>query len=476
MLNEHIKSTINIMLPIYVKLVNIVFDTGVIPESWLTGNILLIYKNKGDIQNPENYRPITLLSCLGKVFTAIINNRLNDYSNDKHITSDVQAGFRKGFSTSDNIFIINALIDILKSRNKKLFCVFVDFQQAFDTVWRSGLWHKLQTYNINGKCLNLIKNMYANIKSRIKNKDGVSPFFECCTGVRQGENLSPFLFSIFLNDLEHYFNSEQVPGIDCEINYENIYVFLKIFVLLYADDTVIFGEDATHLQHALNVFETYCKTWKLKVSVSKTKIVIFGRGRPSENLHFFFENNEILIVNEYKYLGIILSRSGSFRSNKKHLAEQANKALFTLFKKIRSLNLTIDLQIELFNKTVKPILLYGSEIWGFGNLDDLERIQLKFLKFAYNLKRSTPTYMIYGELGVKPIAIDIKTSIISFWSKLVSHDGNKVSDSMYQILFHMHKNKMIKSEYINNIKTILNTCGYSGLWEAQSVPIQNGLD
>ena len=73
---------------------------------------------------------------------AIINNRLNDYSNDKHIISDVQAGFRKGFSTSDNIFIINALIDILKSRNKKLFCVFVDFQQAFDTVWRSGLWHK----------------------------------------------------------------------------------------------------------------------------------------------------------------------------------------------------------------------------------------------------------------------------------------------------------------------------------------------
>ena len=94
-LNEHIKSTVNIMLPIYVKLFNIVFDTGVIPESWLTCNILPIYKNKGDTQNPENYRPITLLCCLGKVFTGILNNRLNDYSNDKHIISDVQAGFRK---------------------------------------------------------------------------------------------------------------------------------------------------------------------------------------------------------------------------------------------------------------------------------------------------------------------------------------------------------------------------------------------
>ena len=129
--------------------------------------------------------------------------------------------------------------------------------------------------------------MYANIMSRIKIKDGVSPFFECCTGLRQGENLSPFLFSIFLNHLEHYFNSEHVPGIDCEINDENI--FLKLFVLLYADDTIIFGKDATHSQHALNAFEAYCKTWKLKVNVSKTKIVIFGRGRPNKNLHFFFE-------------------------------------------------------------------------------------------------------------------------------------------------------------------------------------------
>ena len=83
--------------------------------------------------------PFALLSCLGKLFTAVINNRLNDYSTEKHIISDSQARFRKGVSTSDNIFIINSLTDILKSRNKKLFCVFGDFKQAFDTVWRNCL-------------------------------------------------------------------------------------------------------------------------------------------------------------------------------------------------------------------------------------------------------------------------------------------------------------------------------------------------
>ena len=84
--------------------------------------------------------------------------------------------------------------------------------------------------------------MYDNIKSRIKNKDGTSPFFPCCNGVRQGENFSPFLFSIFLNDLEHYFSTHIISGINCEFADEDIYVFVKIFILLYADDTVILAK------------------------------------------------------------------------------------------------------------------------------------------------------------------------------------------------------------------------------------------
>ena len=79
-LNEHIKSSLPNLLPTYHKLFNLIFDKGIIPESWLIGNILPIYKNKGEVHNPENYRPITLSSCLGKLFTTIINNRLNKFA------------------------------------------------------------------------------------------------------------------------------------------------------------------------------------------------------------------------------------------------------------------------------------------------------------------------------------------------------------------------------------------------------------
>ena len=137
--NEQIKTTVSYMLPIYVKLFNMIFDTGIILENWTIGNIKPIYKNKGDPKQPENYRPITLVSCFGKLFTSVINSRLTKYAESHDLITSSQAGFRKHYSTIDNLFIVKSLIDIVRSSKKKLYCCFVDFKQAFDTVWREGL-------------------------------------------------------------------------------------------------------------------------------------------------------------------------------------------------------------------------------------------------------------------------------------------------------------------------------------------------
>ena len=150
------------------------------------GTIKPIFKNKGDPKLPENYRPITILSCFGKLFTSIINNRLNKFAENHNIITSSQAGFRKQHSTTDNIFIIKSLIDIVRSGKKKLYCCFVDFKQAFDTVWRDGLWSKLVQYRINGKCFKVIHNLYKDIKSKVMTNEGTSNYFSCNVGVRQG--------------------------------------------------------------------------------------------------------------------------------------------------------------------------------------------------------------------------------------------------------------------------------------------------
>ena len=116
-------------MPLYHSLFNKIFDTGCIPESWLIGSIVPIFKNKGDKNDPQNYRPITLLSCIGKLFTAILNDRLNNYLEDYNLLNENQAGFRKKHSTVDHIFVLHTLAGICKHRNKKMFC-FIDFQMA----------------------------------------------------------------------------------------------------------------------------------------------------------------------------------------------------------------------------------------------------------------------------------------------------------------------------------------------------------
>ena len=170
------KCTLHIMLPIYTKHFNLVFGGGVIPESWSIGVINPIFKNKGNRKDPANYRPITLVSCFGKVFTSILNNRLTLFSDEINLISSSQAGFRKGHSTCDNICILHSLINLYLSKQKKLFCTFIDFTAAFDKVWRTGLWTKRIKNNVNGKCFVVIKNMYENIKSCVTNNGNYSVF------------------------------------------------------------------------------------------------------------------------------------------------------------------------------------------------------------------------------------------------------------------------------------------------------------
>ena len=143
-LNEHIKSSYNLpsMRNVLLKIFNIVFDSGLVPTQWSIGNIIPIYKQKGNKDEAANYRPITLLSCMGKLFTRIINNRLQSFSESHDKITQCQAGFRKSFSTIDHIFALNTLINLAQNKRKKLFCCFIDLKRAFDTIWRDGLFHK----------------------------------------------------------------------------------------------------------------------------------------------------------------------------------------------------------------------------------------------------------------------------------------------------------------------------------------------
>ena len=450
------------------KLFKKVLDTGSIPEDWLTGIIVPIYKNAGDVKDVNNYRGITILSCLGKLFTTVLNARLTKFCNDNFVVKEIQAGFREGYTTMDHVFVIRNLIDLFLSKKKKLFCLYIDYKKAFDLVWRDGLWHKLLKEGIDGKVIRVIKNMYCNIKSCVSLNNEFSDYFVSYTGVRQGENLSPLLFSLYVNDLEEHLLENNCNYIQfCDKWMDDM---LRVLVLLYADDTVVLAQDENGIHNALTAMESYCEKWKLHINCKKTKITIFSKEKcDSLNFNFQFKGENIDIVEHYKYLGVILNYNGSFKTCQEQLCQQGRRAMYSLIAKCRKFDLPIDLQLELFDAMVLPIITYGCEIWGYRVVKDVENVHITFLKHILNVRKTTCNAMVYGELGKYPISVHIKSRMVNYWCKLLNDKKDKFCYVMYQCLFRLYTENTHKSQWLIYIKSLLDNSGLSGIWLDQAV-------
>ena len=137
-----IKSSVSIIGPVLQILFNKVLNSGIFPQLWSVGYISPVFK-AGDIGDPNNYRRITVCSCLGKFFTLIITERLTKYLDEHNIIHNNQIGFRKGYRTSDHVFVLKSLIDLY---TKMVCACLIDFQKAYDTIWINGLFYKLMKY------------------------------------------------------------------------------------------------------------------------------------------------------------------------------------------------------------------------------------------------------------------------------------------------------------------------------------------
>jgi hypothetical protein len=173
------------------------------------------------------------------------------------------------------------------------------------------------------------------------------------------------------------------------------------------------------------------------------------------------------IVSEFIYLETMFQRTGSFKKNKINLADKASKALYDILNKGRVHNLSVSCQLDLFDKIIISMLTYGSEIWGYENIDILEKLHALFCKLLLNLKTSTPNFMLYDELGEYPLNVTVKLKILSFWSRLIDGKQSKLSSLIYRLLYlKTHGNNTFS--WINLVKSILDDCGYSNVWHTRN--------
>ena len=280
-------------------------------------------------------------------------------------------------------------------------------------------------------------------------------------GVRQGENLSPLLFALYLNDFE-LFISKQFNGlsdiskdISNHLSNDDVDIFLQLFTLLYADDTIVFAESELELQRALNAVFDYCKKWNLTVNTSKTKIVVFSRGKVKKCRDFKFGNDMIEIVDDFNYLGIKCNYNNKTKKSIRKQISQARRAMFSLISKARKLDLPIDIQLELFDQLVSPILLYGCEVWGHTDIADIEKFYMRFCKQVLRLKTNTANCMVYGEIGRSGISTVIEKRLILYWYKLACSKQSKLSHVIYRLMQSLYLKGLYQSPWLKKIKSIL---------------------
>lgn len=395
---------------------NKIYSTGNTPESYHKAIIFPIFK-KGDANLVENYRGLSFTDTDYKIFTGILLSRITEWVNDNNILNEFQAGFRKNYSTIDNIFCLSNLVHMKLQVKKKLYAFFVDFKSAFDTINRQALFFKLSKLKMSTKMLDIIRKLYENTSSVVWNGQTISEYFETGNGLKQGCLLSPMLFSLFINDLY-----EELPvGLTIDD--------MQLKLLMYADDLVLLAEDPFTLQKMIDNLCIYCKKWNLVVNLQKSKILIFRNGgRKAASETWKYDDKDIEIVNQYKYLGILFTHNLNFN---KHLKEKLSVSKFainqTWNKIMRNKTIQNSSKIKIFESCIKTILCYGSQVWGINEYDEVEKLQRFFFKKMYYLPNNTPNYMLYLETDKNKIYIHTLKTHFDYIRKVINMPNSRLT-------------------------------------------------
>lgn len=372
------------------KIFDRMYNRGEIDEVFVNSIILPIFK-KGSPSDPKNYRGISFMNCIAKIFMSILNDRLYEWLIEKKILNEYQAGFRKKYSTMDNVFNLASIVHLKFDQKKKVYAFFVDFKAAFDKVSRHALIYKLHAIGVSSKFVKFVESVYSNTHSAIWTGVELSDSFETKAGVKQGCLLSPLLFSIYLNDLHDFLEEGlRVEG-------------LEVRLLLYADDIVMLADDPMMLQRMINRLEKYCQIWNMEVNTAKSEIMVFRKaGKLGKSEKWTYIGEPLRITSEYTYLGVLLTPKFSFSKHLDKRNEIAKCCINETWKHfVNKPEVSLQAKWQLFQAVCRAKQCYGAQVWGYGFFEVVNKLQRYFLKRVLRLPPHTPNYALALETGTE---------------------------------------------------------------------------
>ncbi|CAM4928046.1 unnamed protein product [Rotaria socialis] len=331
---------------IITKLFNECLEIEDIPTQWKQSSTIIIPK-KGDREDLKNYRPIALLPTIYKLFTKVLVNRMARQLDEQQPRE--QAGFRSGFSTIDHFHVINQILERTRECKIPLCMVFVDYEKAFDSMEINAAINALVRQNIPKKYIRTLLNINTDCSTSIRlfNNNIAIPINR---GVRQGDTISPKLFTAALEDVFR------------TLGWENRGIMVDgelLTHLRFADDIVLFAYDVKTVAEMLKELNEASTRVGLRINRAKTQAMKNDQCA-SETIKL--DDDTILFVNKYTYLGQTITQDHKVEDE----IQRRRSAAWFSFKNIEEIikkTKNVTLRAHLFNSTILPVLNYGCEVW-----------------------------------------------------------------------------------------------------------------
>lgn len=439
-----------------------VFRGERVPLEWLRA-IKVPVKKKGSGDQFEDYRGVTLLSVMGKVFGMVMEARLREFCESRGVLTDFQFGFRKDRACRDALLVVTEVME-RAGEGEKVFLGFLDIAKAYPSVWRKGMWFRLWEVGVRGRMWRVVRSLYAKCEVAVRVGGEADDWYEEFVGLREGCVLSPLLFAIYINDLPAELERGGCRGVK---------VGGKVVrCLMFADDVVMMASSAEDLQRCFDVVYNFSRRWRFKYNfgVDKTAVMVCGGVGAGES--WTLGEVSVAVVQDYRYLGVRLMAGGQARwkLRREELLVKSRGAFWRAWGLGMAGGwLSPRAARGLWGSLVCSVMEYGAEVdseaW-----EEAEVLQRMAGRMCLGVGRSVPNAVVMGEMGWWTVRARREYLRVAYWGKVVREKAGSVVRCVYEEgKKRMERGEAGKREWCVETKRLLVELGLGELWETEAV-------
>jgi len=381
---------------------------------------LFLFREKGPVINPSNYRMIAVSGTLYRLYANVLRSIIQDWCVQHNKIPDFQFGFFPGRSTLQPLFILRHLKDAaqkLQSTTSRLYVAFIDFKKAYDSIPRDKLWEHMRRCHMPHQLLSILQDLYHTDEYTLLDGDkqaSVQPEF----GVKQGCPLSPLLFSIYLNDVDNVVEGVQgaLTGIP---NF-------TVPELLFADDLSLLSNAHDQLQTMLNKLRSYANRKSLTVNTQKSEVMCFN-SRSDDLPTLYYDGTPLPYTNEFKYLGMLCDKGINLNTAADAAVRPFTACTLRVKKFVQEHGLSnrLHAHIWLLKTYAIPAGMYASQIWSTPFLQQgremdnpVQKWLLTVLKRILGVRDTTPSWCVMRECGLEPLQFNWFRATLRLYNSL----------------------------------------------------------